>query len=445
MRTENRNKLNRRLFIKGTAGAAAGAFLGIPALVPSSVLGADAPSNRLNMGCIGVGRMGRSNLKGFLQFDRVKAVAVCDVDANRAKDAKKIIDDYYSGKTGKPVDDCRTATDFREIISRPDIDFVSIVTPDHWHAIPAIEAARRGKDIFIEKPLTYTIEEGRILSDTVRRYGRILQVNSWQRSVRDFRFACELVRNGRIGELTAVKVGIGIDPGCEPQPEMPVPENLDYNLWLGPAAVKPYTEKRVHPQQGYSRPGWLRVLDYCHGMITGWGAHHNDIAQWGLGKELTGPVEIEGTGHYHETGLWDVHGEFSIDYTYDNGIVVNCAHNKKNPQGVTFEGTEGWVYVKRGKLDAHPKSLLKSKIGPDAIHLYESDDHKGNFLECIKSRKDPVASVEIGHRSNTVCVLGSIAMQLGRKLKWNPDKEEFIGDPEANMMRSRTMRAPWRV
>ena len=226
---------------------------------------------------------------------------------------------------------------------------------------------------------------------------------------------------------------------------MPVPDWLDYDFWLGPAPWAAYTEKRVHPQSGYGRPGWLRIADYGAGMITGWCAHHNDIAQWGMGTEYTGPVEIEGQGEYPKDGLWDVHGRFRIEYTYASGVKVICADTRKNKQGVVFEGTEGWVYVKRGSIDAHPKSLLTSTISPNEFHLYKSNNHKGNFLECIKSRAETAAPAEVGHRSCTVCLLGEIAMRLGRKLKWDPEREQFTNDAEANRMVSRPMRSPWHL
>jgi predicted dehydrogenase len=293
--------------------------------------------------------------------------------------------------------------------------------------------------------MSLTIREGRILSDTVRRYGRIFQIGSQQRSDSRFRQACELVRNGRIGELKTVKVGFGTDPGTTPTATMPVPDALDYDFWLGPAPWAPYTEKRVHPQKGYGRPGWLRIADYGAGMITGWGSHHNDIAQWGMGTEYTGPVEIEGEGVFPTDGLWDVHGKFSITYKYANGVVVTCADTDRNKEGILFEGTEGWVYVTRGHIDANPKSLLTSTIKPDEIHLYKSTDHKANFYECIKSRKETVAPAEVAHRSCSVCLLGDIAMQTGRKLKWNPKTEQFVNDDDANKLLSKPMRSPWRV
>jgi len=443
-RTKKTHTITRRQFLKGSAVAVTG-FLA-PAIVPASVFGAEAPSNRITIGFVGVGRMGMGDLQELLGHKEAQIVAVCDVDSNRVRNAQKTVQAHYAKQnSGGTYKGCATYGDYRELVTQDDIDAVCVVTPDHWHALPAIAAAKAGKDIFLQKPLTLTIREGRVLSDTVRRYNRIFQVGSQQRSDALFRQACELVRNGRVGRLHTVKVGFGTDPGTGPEPPMPVPDNLDYDFWLGPAPWAAYTEKRVHPQKDYDRPGWLRIAAYGAGMITGWGAHHNDIAQWGMGTEYTGPVEIQGQTEYPKDGLWDVHGDFSIEYTYANGVKVICADNKKNKQGIVFEGTEGWVYVKRGQIDAQPKSMLTSTIGPDEIRLYKSNNHKANWLECIKSRAETIAPVEIGHRSCTVCLLGEIAMRLGRKLKWDPDKEQFIGDDQANRMLWRPMRSPWRL
>ncbi|MCJ7778323.1 MAG: Gfo/Idh/MocA family oxidoreductase, partial [Sedimentisphaerales bacterium] len=335
--------------------------------------------------------------------------------------------------------------DFRELIARDDIDTVLVCTPDHWHAPIALVAARAGKDIFMQKPLSLTIEEGRLLSDTVRRYGNVFLIGSQQRSDNRFRQACELVRNGRIGELKNIKVIFGIDPPTTPQPTMPVPENLDYDLWLGPAPWAPYTESRVHPQNDYSRPGWLRIQDYGAGMITGWGSHHLDIAQWAMGTEYTGPTEIEGKTEYPKDGLWDVHGMFHIEYTYPNGVKIICEGDKQNREGIRFEGTQGWIDVNRGRIDAEPKTLLTSTIKPDEIHLYKSNNHKGNLFECIKSRAETIAPVEVAHRSCTMCLLGDIAMQLGQKLKWDPQRERIVDNDTANRLLSRSMRSPWHL
>jgi len=440
------NQLTRRQFLKSSAVAATSAALLVPTIVPSSVFGADAPSNRITFGFIGVGRMGNGDLREILGFQQAQVVAVCDVDAKRVEYARQRVEKHYGEQSGNQgYKGCATYKDYRDLVAQADIDAVCIATPDHWHVLAAIAAAKAGKDIFLQKPMSLTIREGRVLSDTVRRYGQIFQVGSQQRSDSKFRQACELVRNNRIGKLHTVKVGFGVDPPTGQEPPMPVPEGLDYDMWLGPAPWAAYTEKRVHPKTGYGRPGWLRIAAYGAGMITGWGAHHNDIAQWGMGTEYTGPVEIQGHTEYPKDGLWDVHGPFHIEYTYANGVKVICADNQENKQGILFEGTEGWVYVKRGQIDAQPKSLLTSTIGPDEIQFFKSNNHKANFLDCIKSRAQTVAPVEIGHRSCTVCLLGEIAMRLGRKLKWNPEKEEFINDEQANRMLWRPMRSPWRL
>ncbi len=435
--------LSRRGFLKTSAAAG----LALPVIVPSSVFGAEAPSERIAVGCIGVGRMGTGDLGEALGFKRVQVVAVCDVDARRAKIAQTTVESSYAKRSpGGTYKGCDVYGDFRELTARGDIDAVQIATPDHWHTLPALEAARSGKDIFLQKPLTLTIREGRVLSDTVRRYGRIFQVGSQQRSDKEFRTACELVRNGRIGKLQRILIGFGTDPGCGPKPTMPVPEGLNYEMWLGPAPWAPYTEDRVHPQQSITaRPGWLRISDYGAGMITGWGSHHLDIAHWGMGTEYTGPVEIQDEAQFPKDGLWDVHGDFRIEYTYANGVKMVVADEKKNKGGVQFEGDEGWVWVTRGRIDAEPKSLLQSSIGPGETKLYVSNHHKGNFYECVKSRAETIAPVEVGHRSCTACLLGDIAMRLGRKLRWDPSKEEFVGDAQANRMLFRPMQAPWQI
>jgi predicted dehydrogenase len=415
-------------------------------VLPSSVFGAAAPSNRIAIGCIGVGRMGLGDMGELLGRDDVQILAVCDVDAHRAEHAAKLVEDRYARRSGGGAyKGCAKHADFREVVARGDLDAVTVVTPDHWHALPAIAAAQAGKDIFIQKPLTLTIPEGRVLSDAVRRYGVVLQVGSQQRSDVKFRFACELVRSGRIGELQKVHVGFGADPFTTPEPPTPPPDWLDYDFWLGPAPYVPYVEKRIQPQQGYGRPGWLRTDDYCCGMITGWGSHHMDIAHWGMGMEHSGPVEIVGQAQYAQAGPWDVHGRFRIEYTYPNGVKLICADNGKVKQGVEFYGSEGRVYVRRGYLETQPQALLRSQIGPNDVRLYPSRSHKGNWLECIRSRGEPAAPVEIGHRSGSACILGYIAMKLGRKLTWDSRAERFVGDDDANRLLTRSMRAPWRM
>jgi predicted dehydrogenase len=417
--------VTRRDFLKGSAFVA-GAAIALPTIVPSSVFGADAPSNRITMGCIGTGGQGTSDMKGFKGKNDCEIVALCDVDADHTKKA--------AATAGLDVKSCYG--DFRELLARSDIDAVLVATPDHWHVLASIAAVRAGKDVYCEKPLTLTIAEGRSLVEEVKRYGRVFQTGSQQRSGSEFRKACELVVNERIGKLHTMRVGIsGNNRTCEPTwtPE-PVPEGFDYDMWLGPAPWEPYHTQRCHYQFRF-------ILEYSGGQMTNWGAHHLDIAQWGNQSDDTGPVEIRGKGEFPKTGLFTTALNAEVEYTYASGVKMFLSRGG----GTRFEGTEGWIYVNRGKLETEPKSLLTSVIGPDEIHLYESNDHKQNFLDCIKSRKDPICTAEIGHRSSTVCHLGNIAMLLDRPLKWDPQKEQFIGDDEANRMTWRPRRAPWRL
>jgi predicted dehydrogenase len=414
--------VSRREFLKCAAGAA----VALPAIVPSSVFGADVPSNRISVGCIGVGGKGSGNMRGFHGNRGAQVVAVCDVDAAHRERAAKSV-----GLDGKA-----SYRDFRDLLAREDIDAVSVATPDHWHVPTSIAAVRLGKDVYCEKPLTLTIAEGRELADEVKRYGRVFQTGSQQRSGSEFRKACELVVNGRIGKLHTMRVGIsGNNRKCEPTwtPE-PVPEGFDYDLWLGPAPWEPYHTQRCHYQFRF-------ILEYSGGQMTNWGAHHLDIAQWGNQADDTGPVEIRGKGEFPKTGLFTTATKAEVEYTYANGVKMFLSKGG----GTRFEGSEGWIYVNRGKLQAGPESILNSTIGPDEVHLYESRSHSQNFLDCIKSRKDPICNAEIGHRSSTVCHLGNIAMLLDRPLRWNPKAEQFVGDDEANRMTWRPRRAPCRL
>ncbi|MFC1693260.1 Gfo/Idh/MocA family protein [Candidatus Latescibacterota bacterium] len=430
----NKN-IKRRDFIKASAVAS----IGIPCIVPSTVFGANTPGNRLTLGHIGVGSMGKSNMRRFLPRDDVQIVAVCDVDRSRRLEAKKLTEDTYAEKKSSGTyRGCDDYNDFREIISREDIDLVCIATPDHWHAIPAIMAANAGKDIYCEKPIALTITEGQAMCEAVRRNNIVWQTGSQQRSDRNFRFATELVRNGRIGKLHTVYVGLPNGSSIEPQPEMPVPEGFEYDFWLGPAPWAPYTEKRCHWNFRW-------IMDYSGGQLSDWAGHHCDIAHWGMNTEYTGPVEIEGSGEYPRIGLWNTALTYHFICKYANGLIMDVTNNKQNKQGVKFVGTDGWVFVNRQELDAEPKSLLTSIIGRDEIHLYRSDDHGGNFIDCVKSRKRTVAPLEILHRSVSIAHLGNIAMQLKRKLRWDPDNERFVNDPEADRMLSRAMRSPWHL
>ncbi|OHB59566.1 MAG: oxidoreductase, partial [Planctomycetes bacterium RBG_13_44_8b] len=439
--TQKSNILTRREFLKNSIATGIGAAFAAPIIMPSSVFGANPPSERITVGCIGVGRMGSGDMREALGFGQTQVIAVCDADSKRANNARQTVEKRYASRTSSGTyKGCVAYQDFRELIARDDIDAILISTPDHWHVPMALAAAKAGKDIFMQKPLSLTIEEGRVLSDTVRRYGNVFLIGSQQRSDQRFRQACELVRNGRIGELKTVNVTFGLDPGTTPQPPMPVPENLDYDLWLGPAPWAPYTETRVHPQNSYDRPGWLRIQDYGAGMITGWGSHHLDIAQWAMGTEYTGPTEVEGKTEYPKDGLWDVHGMFRVEYIYPSGVKIICEGNEQNREGVRFEGTEGWINVNRGRIDAEPKTVLTSSIKPDEINLPKSNNHKANFFECIKSRAETIAPVEVAHRSCTMCLVGDISMQLGQKLKWDPKLERFVDNEEANRMLFRPMR-----
>ena len=445
----------RRTFLKNAASVA-GAVAAFPYIVPSSALGGAggvAPSNRIVMGCIGTGNQGTNDMNDFLQDKRVQIVAVCDVNRESAgywdnriggrEPAKRIVTEHYA-RTSAPgtYKGCRAYEDFRDLLARDDIDAVLIALPDHWHSIAVIEASKAGKDIYGEKPLSLTIAEGRAMCDAVHRYGRIFQTGSQQRSDHNFRRACELVRNGRIGKLHTVKCGL---PGGTPdiskqghrdKPER-VPDGFNYDMWLGSAPYAPYCPARCHVNFRW-------ILDYSGGQVTDWGGHHPDIAQWGMGTENTGPVEINNAkGEFARDGLYNTAKSFYFECVYKNGVKLIISNKERG--GVTFEGTESWVWADRGRYDANPKSLLESVIKPDEIHLYQSENHAGNFIDCVISRNEPVAPIETAHRSITIGHLGNIAMRLGRDLKWDPDAERFVNDDGADRMLSRTMRSPWHV
>ena len=429
----NSLSINRRHFLKRATGITAGA-LTFPYIVSSSALGRDgsvAPSNRIVMGCIGVGSMGSGDMRGFLGKKEVQVVAVCDIDRGKRDNAKKSVDGRYKNS------DCKTYLDFRDIIYRDDINALMLALPDHWHSIPAVMGARAGKDIHAQKPLARTIREGRAICDAVKRYGRVWQTGSQQRSEKNFHRACELIRNGRIGKVYKVEVGLPTGGSSDNKPVQPVPDGVDWDFWLGPAPWVPY--------RGIMHWNWRWMMDYSGGQLTDWAGHHIDIAHWGLDLERTGPVEIEGKGEYPKDGIYDVPMTYKFTCKYANGIVMTVANNKQIPQGTKWTGDKGWVYVKRGKLDADPKSVLDEVIGPNEIHLYESRDHKQNFLDCVKNRKETIAPAEVGHRSISVGLLGEIAMLTEEKLKWDPDKELFINNERANRYLSRPMRSPWHL
>jgi len=452
---------NRREFLK-RALTAAGAAAAFPAIVPSSVFGKTAPSNKIHVGAIGLGRISREHdLPGVLQYNEARVTAVCDLDGKRLKEGREFVEAFYAKKTGQAdFLTVKTYGDFRELLADKEIDAVIISTPDHWHAVPAIAAAKAGKDIYLQKPASLTIAEGRAMSDTIHRTGRILQIGSQQRSMPQFRTACELVRNGRIGQLRSIKIGLPIDPAGDVEPEMPVPKNLDYDMWLGSTPRVYYTEKRVHPQNDYSRPGWLRCEQFGAGMITGWGVHHLDIAHWAMDLEYSGPVEVEAQAEFPKKGLWDVHGKYRITAKYANGVIMTVCD--EFPNGVRFEGSSGWIFVTRGNyavtasdpvaqgantkaLEASDPKILTSKIGPDEVHLYQSEEQHKNWLDCIRTRRQPIAPAEVGHRTCSACLVSYIAMKIPRKLYWDPAQERFKGDDAANALLSRPMRAPWNI
>ncbi len=438
--------MNRRRFLKNTIAGAAGTFVA-PSIARSHATGIIPPGDRVNIGQIGCGRIARDhNLPEILKYDTARVVAVCDLDRRRMADGKRMIEDYYDKKTGRThYLDVRMFSDYREMLRDPSIDAVIISTPDQWHAQPAIEAALAGKGIYIQKPLTLTIREGRLLSDVVNRKGVILQVGAQCRSSDpQYRKAAELVRNGRIGKLHTVKIGM---PGDPPGPEVgeePVPATLDYNTWLGSTPQVFYNELRVHPQNDYSRPGWLRNEQFGAGMITGWGSHFFDYAAWGMDTELTGPSSIQAVAQFPRSGIWNVHGDFMLKAVYGNGITLFAGTGY--PYGIKYEGETGWIFVTHAgtpKLDAGDPRILSSEIKETEIHLYMTTEHHGNWLDCIRSRKQPISTVEMGHRACTLCLISHIAMKVPGVLQWDAQQEKFKNSDQANAMLRREQRAPF--
>jgi predicted dehydrogenase len=451
--------MKRRKFLKNTVATTAGALI-IPTIVPSSVFGKNAPSNKINIGQIGCGRIAQTHdMPGTLQHDAARMIAVSDLDSNRMEDGKKLVENFYKKKTGSNnAVDVKMYGDYKEMLLNKDIDAVIISTPDHWHSQPALEAALAGKDIYLQKPTSLTVEEGRLLSDIVHRQGTVLQMGTQQRSMPQFRRAAELVRNGRIGKIHTVKIGLPGDPAGPVFETGPVPSSLNYDMWLGSTPEMEYHEKLVHPQKGYSRPGWLRHENYGAGMITGWGQHHFDSAAWGMDTEHTGPISVEAVAQFPKSGSWNVHGDFMVKQEYENGISVFVSGGYTN--GIRYEGEDGWIFVSRGDytasasdpvakeksskaLNASDPKILDSKIGDNEIHLYKSDEQHGNWLDCIKSRKQPISPIEIGHRACSICLISHIAMKVPGVLNWNPATERFANNDLANSMLSRPQRYPY--
>jgi len=437
--------VSRRAFIKRTAALAVGS-LALPHIVPSSALGADghvAPSNRITLGFIGVGKQGRgSHVNAFRQSRDVHILAVCDVETGRLKQAQAMVNEAYAARADRAgYKGCATYADYRELCARDDIDAVCIATPDHLHALPCIEAVKSGKDVYCEKPLTRFIEEGRAIVDVVRRYGRVFQTGSQQRSEYGgkFRRAAELVRAGAIGELTSIDIGIGGFPddtyGLVPES---VPPTLDWDRWQGPAPWRPYNQELCPLNYG-GFPHWRYFNDYAGGSFSDFGAHHFDIAQWALGTDHTGPVavcppdgrDVERMTFVYSQEQTGVQGGLPMYH----GGAANCV----------FNGTKGRILVGRGSISSDPPEILQIPLTPDDDQLGRGRGHREDWLHCIRTREKPIADVEIGHRTNTICQIGNICHVVQRPLKWDPVDERFLDDDEANRLLSRSKRSPWRA
>ncbi len=386
------------------------------------------------MGCIGLGGRGTENLRSFLGHRDCRVLAVCDVNTNRLAEGQKIVNERYGSA------DCAAYSDYRDVLTRGDIDAVFIATPDAWHVLQSVEAARAGKDIYLEKPLGLSVKDDIALRAAIRHYDRVFQFGTQQRSDRNFSFACELVLNGRIGRLERIVVSTPASRRVGRMPPAPVPPWLDWDRWVGPARWMPFTEGVVG-----NCGEWGHISNFSLGWITTWGIHHVDVAQWGNDADSTGPLEVEGTGVFPSDGLYDCATAWDVTLRYANGTVVSFVDKSRQRQGVRFEGTDGWVFVARGVIEAEPRSLLQEHLGPDERHLSMGTDHWGGFLECVKTRKTPVSSIESAVRTDTVCHISDIAMRLDRKLRWDPGAEQFIGDAEANRMLTRTWRSPWHL
>ena len=428
-------KINRRQFFKRAAGTAA-AVVSFPYIVPASAFGNAgdmAPSERITLGFIGAGKQSKHLMSSFLNSPGTHVLAACDVDKLKLARGKKIVEDHYAGKNGGSYKGCDTYGDFRRLLARDDIDAVVISTPDHWHAITVIQSAMAGKDIYCEKPLSQTIVQARTMVNAVRRYGRVFQTGSMQRSDWHFRLGCELVLNGYIGELKNVNVNVGGPPQDKPLPAEPVPDYLDWDMWVGPALLRPYNSELSPHLSWDGFPNWRNHSSFGGGGMTDWGAHHFDIAQWGMGMDESGPVEIiPPDGKDYRV----------LTYKYASGVTMTRSGRAR---GVLFTGTKGEVNTDRGYLETKPENLKNQQIGPNEIHLYESRNHYVDWLDAIRKRSKPICDIETGCRSVSVCHLGNIAYKLGRPLKWNPEDEALIGDAGASRLLSRPMRSPWHL
>ena len=434
--SDSNRTTHRRAFLQ-QGGALAAAGFAFPTLIGSNVLGsADvAPaSERIRVGIIGTGRQGIFNLKELLKQKGAEVVAVADVDKKHLAEGKQIADTAAGGKS------VATFGDYRQLLDRKDVDAVLVATPDHWHALATVDACLAGKDVYCEKPLSLTVAEGQTMVDIARKTKRIVQTGSQQRSDKSFRLACELVRSGRLGKIRQVTVNLPKVNFTGPAvPDSTPPPELDYTFWLGAAPEKPYNEKHVHY---LFRFFW----DYSGGQMTNFGAHHLDIAQWGLGRDDSGPTTIEAVAQFNKDGWYEVAETSEITYTYDDGVKVVSKQGPHGGPNVVFEGEKGSIAVSRGdKITSNPPEILKEPLKSSDTHLYVSRNHHSNWLDCIKSRELPICDVAIGHRSATVCHLGNIAIRAGRKITWDPKTQTIVGDAEASKMLSRPYRAPWHL
>jgi predicted dehydrogenase len=443
----NRKDVTRRAFIKKTAATAVGT-ISLPYIVRSSALGmaGNTPaSERITVGCVGVGPQGTAVMRNFLAQNDARVIAVCDVKKTALEAAQKVVNDHYKD-TG-----CVTHKDFRELIARKDIDIVSIATTDHWHVLVALAAARAGKAIYLEKPMGLSLAEDQALRDACHRYGTVFQFGTQQRSSRDFRFACELALNERIGELRSINVWcVGSTSDGSPK-SLPAPGWIDYDMWLGPAPYTPYTEDRC------SNNLWWFISDYALGFIAGWGVHPLDITLWGGGKKTKCPCEIEGKAVWpNPSGVCDTAMNWNVTCKYDSGVILNYTGNpvpqewqkryeKVIDHGTAFEGTKGWIHVNRAGLTASPKELLTTELGPNELHLTESNNHARNLLDCVKTRAETICPVDAAVEADILCQISDIAVRLEQKLRWDPAIERFVNNDAANRRLTRSMRSPWRL
>jgi predicted dehydrogenase len=444
---ERDREITRRRFLKRATGTAIGA-VGFPYIVRPSAIGKAgnvAASERITVASVGVGPQGTGVMGGFLAYKDARVVAVCDLKAQAREAAKNLVNKHYQN------DDCETYEDFRELMQRKDIDVVSIATTDHWHVLVALAAARAGKDIYLEKPMGLSLAEDQALRQTCHRYATVFQFGTQQRSSRNFRFACELVLNEQIGKLHTINVwSPGSSSGGSPEP-VPEPDWLDYDMWLGPAPYTPYTKDRC------SNSLWWFISDYALGFIAGWGVHPLDIALWGGGDKVRCPLEMEGKGTWPDpAGVCDTAMNWKLTCKYDSGVTMNFTgdpfpeewakrYGRTTSHGTAFEGDEGWVHVDRSGLNAHPRELLSAELGPNEIHLYQSNNHVRNLLDCVKTRAKTICPIDVSVQADAICQISNIAIRTEQKLRWDPAKERFTNSGAANRRLTRAMRSPWRL